>query len=190
MPVVYSLCPERSQPSALRVAIVAGRPPRAGEPSSGSTRNELTSAPRVTALRHTASRNPGDQRDPGRASCRWISQVIVRTSAVDGSPLATAARIRRASASVAPPPLAADGTTAAMSPASCSAARFSNGNAPALSSAPAPLANRATSAARVSSEARWAGPRAALPGNGARRTGVDDSETMDMVTAVPAGARV
>jgi DNA-binding transcriptional MocR family regulator len=43
-PVPKTSCPVSSHPSAVRLARVAGRSPRAGVPRSGSTRRVLTSA--------------------------------------------------------------------------------------------------------------------------------------------------
>lgn len=104
MPVLYSLWPDSRQPSPSRRATVSGRPPRAGEPSAGSTRNALISAPSATALSNTARRSGSGQRLSARPSARCCRYVIVSTSAVAGSARATAATIRLACASVAPAP--------------------------------------------------------------------------------------
>ena len=54
-PVEYTLRPLMRQPSGVRRAVVAGRPPRAGVPSSGSTRSALIRAPSATASLATRS---------------------------------------------------------------------------------------------------------------------------------------
>lgn len=154
--------------------MVAGSPPRDGEPSAGSTRSALISAPCATALSNTARRTCAGQRLSARPSARCCRYVIVSTSAVAGSAPATAATIRLACASVAPAPPCSRGTTCAISPARCSRAKFSCGNRPSTSlraaSAASSGARRSSSAARRASFVSSAASAALARSAGRRRS--------------------
>src|SRR5471032_717521 len=130
------------QPSAVRTAVVAGRPPRAGVPRSGSTRRALISAPLRTASSATCTRKCWGQvlLSCKRVCCRYC---ITRISAVEGSPLAIALIALRAWGKLAPPPPKDLGTVRATRPWSCSSLKLLWGKAPLASYRCAVLASSA-----------------------------------------------
>ena len=155
IPVLYSLWPDNRQPSPSRRAMVSGRPPRDGEPSALDAQR-VDQCPSVTAQSNTARRTCAGQRLSARPSARCCRYVIVSTSAVAGSALATAATIRLACASVAPAPPCSRGTTRRSAPRDAAAARSSR----AESGRQAPLrAASAASPARGGRAARRRGRR-------------------------------
>ena len=73
-PVAKILWPDSVQPSGVRRIIVAGMPPRVGEPSSGSTRSALISAPCSTASVATRARTCSGHR-PVRFNAGLLEQL-------------------------------------------------------------------------------------------------------------------
>ena len=131
-PVQVILWPDMRQPPAVRRATVAGRPPRVGVPSAGSTRREFISAPVSTAARPMRVRSNSRRSSPAPMRCWWIS-CIARIRPVEAQAAPTAATASAASRSPAPPPPSRVGTVSASTPAACSAARLSCGKLPSRS---------------------------------------------------------
>ena len=102
-PVEKIFRPVSDQPPGPRRAVVAGSPPRAGVPSSGSTRSALIRTGRVADSAITSAYSSA-----GQVSCRacaacWNS-VIAVISATDGSPRPSACSTATVWASPAPGP--------------------------------------------------------------------------------------
>ena len=91
-PVEKIFRPVRDQPPGTRRAVVAGSPPRAGVPSSGSTRSAL-----IRTGRDTDSATTSAYSAAGHVSCRacaaCCSSVIAVIRATDGSPRPSACRM-------------------------------------------------------------------------------------------------
>ena len=137
--------PVTDQPSAVRRATVAGRPPRAGVPSSGSTRKALISAPDPVALRPSCARSASGQAALRTLAARWV-RCIASTSAVEAQPTATLPTTRAVSVRLASAPPSWRRAVSASRPAACRRAKFSNGKLPSRSCAAAACANWATRA--------------------------------------------
>ena len=136
-PVEKIFRPVSDQPPGTRRAVVAGRPPRAGVPSSGSTRSAL-----IRTGRALDSATASSYSSAGHVCCRACAacciRVIALISATDGSPRPSACAMVTVWASPAPGPPWRSEMVAVSSPAACTASIPAAGKAPVRSLASAP----------------------------------------------------
>lgn len=156
-PVEKILRPVTDQPpSAVRRATVAGRPPRAGVPSSGSTRSALTSAPQRAAPRPSIARAGSGQAVARRLAARWVS-CMANTSAVEAQASATRPTSCADAASPASAPPSSRRAVSASRPCACSRSRLPNGKLPSRSCAGAASAMAASASSSGSASSRRSG---------------------------------